>query len=409
MKIAVYGLGKIGLSLVCVLSNHFKVSGIDIDKKLVENLNSKAIEISEPGIKDLLVKNMGSGNLSFTVNPYVDADVRVIIVPTLVNNKIPDLSCVETVLASISKVIKKGDLIIFSSTMPLGSTRKLVKKYLENNLKMDLDFNVLVAPERISSGSALADFTQNYPQVIGGNENALIAGEKIYSLINKKGIVKVSSLEAAELVKLSEMIHRYVNIAFANELYLICEKNGINPKEVIDAANTNKPNTNILKPGIGVGGHCLPVYPYFLTKEEPSIIQKSCELNESMPKKAVKFFKQGVKEKKLDKVIVGVLGITYKAGIKEDRFSPFYDVISELKKENYEIFVNDPLYSKNEIENKTKLKYLELKELLKKCNSLIIITENDEYKNMKLPSNIKLIIDGRKTIPKDLCYKQLGI
>ena len=284
--ISVYGLGKMGLPLANVFADKgADVLGVDINKDVVKNLNKGINHIKEePGLDELLRKNIENWKFSATTD-FIDAakkaDVIIILVPTLVKENKVDLSIVHSVAREIAKSLQKGTIIITENTMPPGSTEDLIPILENSGLKCGKDFGLAHCPERTMTGTAVRDITRQYPKVVGGIDkkttDALIG---LYSVINSGGVIPVSSIKAAEAVKVFEGVYRDVNIALANELSLVCKKLDIDAKEVFETANT-QPYCSIHKPGY-VGGHCIPYYPHFVMDDDTKLIEIARKINESV-------------------------------------------------------------------------------------------------------------------------------
>ncbi len=257
IKIAIYGQGKMGLPLAQVMAQHWKVIGVDINCELVENLNKGINPINdEPDLDELLVKNLKSKDYEATTDfrrASKNSGIHIILVPTLIKENKPDLSVVKSVAKKISEGLKCGDIVITECTMPPGSTEILIPILEESGLKYKKDFGLVHCPERTMTGTAIRDITEQYPKIIGASDNETLKRlTEIYSKINKKGVIKMSSIIAAELVKVFEGCYRDVNIALANELAYVCEKYKVDSAEVFTAANS-QPYCNIHNPGY-VGG-----------------------------------------------------------------------------------------------------------------------------------------------------------
>lgn len=353
---AVYGLGKMGLPLaISYAEAGGRVIGADVDARVVESLNRGANHIEgEPGLPELVPKHAKQGTLRATTDlaqAARDADVMVIIVPTLLKaDNRPDLGIVESVCREIGNGLQKGDLVIQESTLPPGSTEKVLRPILEaaSGLRAGHDFGIAFCPERTLSGRALSDIQGAYPKVVGGvDAQSTEAAAGIYEAVNKKGVIAVSSATAAETVKVAEGLYRDVNIALANELALACEELGIDAREVISVANT-QPYSHIHQPGPGVGGHCIPVYPYFITKtvRAPTpLLQTARRVNDSMPAHTVGLLEGALRTGggALHGAKVLVLGLTYRVGVKETRFSPSLEIVRLLAQRGAEVLVLDPL------------------------------------------------------------------
>jgi len=414
MKIAIFGLGNIGIPLACIFASLGEIIGVDIDKKKVEMINKGISPLpNEKKVPELLRKYVNEGRLIATTNlehAAKSSDVKVIIVPLILKNEKPDFSGIESVSKVIGRNLKKNDLIIVSTTMPLGATRNVVGKILEeeSNLKVGEDFYLVYAPQRAMNPHVIEDLTEKWHQVIGGvNEKSALVAKRIYEKINKKKVIIVKNCETAEMVKLLEGIYRHANIALANEIAKLCDKFKIDFNEVRETFNL-VPYYNLHYASIGVGGHCVPVYPHFVLDgiEEPDLIKPSIKLNRAMPEHCIKKLKKTVGNLKDKKI--AILGLSYRGNIKEDRFSPTYNVIKLLKKEGVtELFLFDPYFSKNEIEEKTGLEYISLEEI-DKVNGVIIATEHESFKEISFPSNLEFILDGKNILDKDKIIK-LGV
>jgi len=356
VTIAVYGLGKMGLPLAAVFADAgARVIGVDIDEGIVRGINQGICHVTgEPGLPELVKRNVGYGRLSATsdlVHAAEEADVMVILVPTLLDydNK-PDMSIVESVCADIAEGLNSGDFVIQESTVPPRTTRNLILPLLERSGLSAGDFGVAHCPERTASGRAITDITGAYPKIVGGVDGASTeTARALYSTINKKGVIAVSDATAAESVKVFEGLYRDVNIALANELAMVCDELGIDATEVFDAANT-QPYSHIHVPGCGVGGHCIPVYPYFITetvRSRTDMLRLARRINDGMPAYTVDLLESAFTELNAGISIAGarvlVMGVTYRGDVNETRFSPAIVVINELRARGAEVFAYDPV------------------------------------------------------------------
>jgi len=354
VTIAVYGLGKMGLPLAAVFADAgARVIGVDIDEGVVRGINQGICHVTgEPGLPELVERNVGEGRLSATSDLVLaaeGADVMVILVPTLLDeHNNPDMSIVRSVCADIAKGLGPGDFVIQESTVPPRTTRDMILPILEGSGHKIGEFGVAHCPERTSSGRAIIDITGAYPKIVGGIDNASTeTARALYLTVNKKGVIAVSDATAAESVKVFEGLYRDVNIALANELAVVCDELEIDAKEVFDAANT-QPYSHIHAPGCGVGGHCIPVYPYFIintVNSSTDMLRLARRINDGMPAYTVDLL-----EDALGEIEVGIsgarvllLGVTYRGDVNETRFSPAIDVISELKERGAEVFAYDPV------------------------------------------------------------------
>lgn len=410
VTIAVYGLGKMGLPLAAVFADAgARVIGVDVDSKVIEAVNRGECNFFEPGLAELVRKNFRAGRLSATSNlisAAKQADVMIIIVPILVDGeRNPDLSIVKAVCEAIAKGLKKRDLVILESTAPPKTTEEVILPILESSgLKLG-DFGLAHAPERTMSGTAIRDITQAYPKIVGGVDRASTkAAAYLYSAINKRGVIELSSARAAEAVKVFEGIYRDVNIALANELYCVCEELGISALEVFEAANT-QPYCHLHKPGCGVGGHCIPVYPYFIihtAKADTSLIKLARQINDSMPRATVKLLESALAkcDGKLENSNILVLGLTFRGNVKETRYSPALEIIKILRDRGVNVYAFDPMLRREEVEPYGA--YCSPNEA-QDLDGVIIASDHSIFKNLDwgaIGKNMrrKILIDGRQVV-----------
>jgi len=402
IKIAVYGLGKMGLPLAAIFAEKgAKVIGIDIDKKVVDSINKGINHVrEEPCLNKLVRKNVKSGNLRASVNPE-NADIHVILVPTLTdkNNK-PILSPVFSVAKKISSVLEKNDIVITECTMPPSSTEKLIPILEKSGLKCGKDFGLAHCPERTMTGTAIRDITKQYPKIIGCiDKRTQIAVETIYSIINSKGVIPVSDIKTAECVKVFEGIYRDVNIALANELAIYCSDINVDATEIFNTANT-QPYCHIHKPGPGVGGHCIPLYPYFIMNPKTTLIKTARKINDSMSAYTVKLTKEVLSKskRKIKNSNILVLGLTFRSGVQEFRKTPAGPIIKELKKLGAKVFAYDPLCDDSDYKI-----FNVRKSSFKNMDCIVIVTEHPEFKNLdwdkiKKQMRTKILIDTRQIV-----------
>lgn len=356
--VGVYGLGKMGLPLAAVFAEKgARVVGADINEKVVKSINNGINHVKEePGLSELVEKNVRNGRLSATtdlVKASQDSDVMIILVPTLLDeNRNPDLRIVKSVSRNIAKGLEKGDFVALESTAPPGTTQNVVRPILEKSgLIAGEDFGLAHSPERTSSGRVIEDILSAYPKIVGGiNWKSTDTAVAIYSVINSNKVIPVTNATVAEAVKISEGLYRDVNIALANELALISEEYGIDVWELIKAANT-QPFCNIHRPGVGVGGHCIPVYPWFVINGRTKLIKTAREINNSMPnyvvKKASKMLKSRGMSIRGSNILVA--GLVYRPGVKETYHTPAKHVIDDLKKLGANVYGYDPVLGEEEV------------------------------------------------------------
>jgi len=340
--ISVIGLGYIGLPTAAAFaSRQKKVVGVDINQHAVETINRGAIHIVEPDL-DTLVKQAVEGGFLRAVTQPEPADAFLIAVPTpFMGDHLPDMKYVESAARSLAPVLKKGDLIILESTSPVGATEQMAAWLAE--VRPDLSFpqqageqadiNIAYCPERVLPGQVMVELIKN-DRVIGGMTS--VCSQRASDLYNifLKGECVVTNSRTAEMCKLTENSFRDVNIAFANELSLICDAQGINVWELISLANRH-PRVNILQPGPGVGGHCIAVDPWFIVAQNPElarIIRTAREVNDSKPHWVVDRVKAALADcltttgKRASEIKIACFGLAFKPNIDDLRESPAVEV-----------------------------------------------------------------------------------
>ncbi|MDI6645179.1 MAG: nucleotide sugar dehydrogenase [Methanobacteriaceae archaeon] len=398
-QIAVFGLGYIGLPTAALFAkNGFSVVGVDINPEIVEAINQGRSPILEPGLDELVKDVVSAGNLSATTDGLEagkNSKVMVVIVPTPIdeNNK-SDLRAVKSACETISKTLKKDDLVIIESTIPPKTCENIIIPLLENSgLSASDDFGLVYTPERALPNNTLHEMTHN-ARVIGGiNNKSVDQAASIYEKITNGKIIRVKDLITAEMVKLMENTYRDTNIALANELAIICENLGIDAIEAINAAN-HHPRVNIHTPGPGVGGHCLSIDPYFIVEmaerkgSKAELIKTARMINESMPLHVVKLVEDSLKDirKPIDDSTIGILGIAYKGNVADTRETPAVPLINILKNRGATVKANDPYVPSTNIESLGAIP-VNFQEALS-CDCVILITDHELYKNIT-PDDIK--------------------
>jgi UDP-N-acetyl-D-mannosaminuronic acid dehydrogenase len=355
LRACVVGLGRIGLPLTCVLAEAgFEVVGVDVDKSVVELVNAGRGFDDEPGLSSEVKKWVKSGRLSASTSfsEVGASDVIFMVVPTKAFNAKPDYSALYSASISVGRHMKRGTLLILCSTVGPLVTEGLVKDALEgaSGLRAETDFGLAYSPIRASASRVIRDL-KSYPRVVAGlGVKSLELASAIIGLTTSGGVIRVSSLRVAEMVKLAENVYRDVNIALANELALVCERLGVDYDEVARAANT-QPFCHLHVPGLGVGGHCIPHNPYFLIDYalsvdlRPSLIITARLINDSMPKHTLKLITEGLEKcgKKVRGSVVAVLGAAFKADSADPRYSPVEALCDDLRALGAEVRVYDPL------------------------------------------------------------------
>jgi len=402
-KICVIGLGYIGLPTACMLANSgYKVVGIDVNDDVVNLLNSGEVHIDEEGLSKLFQKAISNKAIKVSKNAE-EADVFIIAVPTPLNKEDKaDLSYIINATYGIKDYIKSGNLVILESTSPPGTTRNIVGNIIEENtkLKAGKDFYLAHCPERVMPGKVLYELINN-ARIIGGiNKESAKKAEEIYGKF-VEGKIELASLETAEIVKLAENSYRDVNIAFSNELSLICSEYDVDVWDVIKFANKH-PRVNILNPGPGVGGHCIPIDPLFLLdniSRKDTLIEKSRIVNKSIPFIISKKVLEIINEYKNPKVTL--FGLSYKEDVGDIRESPSIDIYNELFRKGINVSIFDPLVKSD------KYKLASLEESLKNSDLLLLLTSHKTFKKISLDDISKLmrnknIFDTRNFFSKDL-------
>ncbi|WP_324760521.1 nucleotide sugar dehydrogenase [Haloarcula montana] len=355
IPVAVYGLGKMGLPLAGVYADVTgNTVGVDVDPAVVERINGGTSPIQrEPGLEALVAETVEDGSLWATTDGDAAADaaaVHVVMVPTLLTtDKEPDLSILDEVVSTIATGLSPGDVVIVESTVPPRTTVDRVRPTLleESDLEAG-EFGVAACPERTVSGQALADIRGTHPKVVGGvDEESTRVATLIYDAITDNEVLATTDAATAEAVKVFEGIYRDANIAIANQLALYAQEMDIDVNEGIDVANT-QPFCDLHDPGPGVGGHCIPVYPYFLSGQfdaDASVLTAARERNDGMPAFTASMVEAILDDDGVDAETADVLllGVTYKANIAELRNSPSIPLADELGALGATVWAVDPL------------------------------------------------------------------
>jgi nucleotide sugar dehydrogenase len=355
--VAVVGAGKMGLPLCAQFAGHgWKVIAIDVQESVVEAVNAGRSHVDgEPGLDDLVSRAHADGLLSATLDAAAaarEADVVVLIVPVMLDDEQhPDYRYMDAAVSSIAPGIHAGSTVIFETTLPVGDTRHRFTPRLEHasGLTAEEDLFVAFSPERLYSGHALANLTQ-YPKLVGGiGEASRDRAAAFYGSVLDAPVVAMSSAEAAEFSKLADTTYRDVNIALANEFARYADRIGVDMLEVIAAANT-QPYSHIHQPGIGVGGHCIPVYPHFLLSRAPEmeLVALSRRVNDGQIGVAIKALQKELGS--LEGVDVLVLGLVYRDGVKELAYSRALPLIERLAFHGATVWAYEPLMSDAEVE-----------------------------------------------------------
>jgi UDP-N-acetyl-D-mannosaminuronic acid dehydrogenase len=405
-KVSVIGLGYIGLPTAAVIASRgMNVIGVDVNQHAVDTINAGNVHIIEPDLDIVVRSAVQAGNLRATTIPE-KADAFMVAVPTpFKENYEADLSYIESAAKAIAPVLEKGNLVILESTSPVGATEELAKWLAEARSDLtfpqthgsDADINVAHCPERVLPGHVLRELVEN-DRVIGGmSDRCSQQAVKLYKTF-VAGECLLTTARTAEMAKLTENSFRDVNIAFANELSMICDKLDINVWELIKLANRH-PRVNILNPGPGVGGHCIAVDPWFIVSSAPDtakLIRQAREVNDSKPHYVLNQILEAVEQFK--KPVVACLGIAFKADIDDLRESPALDITKMLaEKNNAKVLVVEPNITKlPESLSKLGVELVSLEEALAHSNTLAVLVDHKEFK--AIPPELvakKIIVDSR--------------
>lgn len=393
-KVVTIGLGYIGLPTSALIASHgTNVLGVDINQSVVDTINQGKIHIVEPELDAIVSKAVSNGFFKASIKA-VPAEVYLIVVPTpFKGNNEPDISFVEAATKGIIPLLKKGDLYIIESTSPIGTTDKMQKLIFTSRPELEGVIHIAYCPERVLPGNVMHELVEN-DRVIGGVNEA--STQKAISFYRKyvKGKLHGTNARTAEMCKLVENSSRDVQIAFANELSLICDKANINVWELINLANKH-PRVNILQPGCGVGGHCIAVDPYFIVSDYPiesKIIGTAREVNnyksfwcaEKIQNEKLKFeLKYGRKPK------TALMGLAFKPNIDDLRQSPAKYIAQKVlqNSNNQEHFIVEPNIKKHSI-----YKLTNYREAIKNADIIVFLVAHNEFKKLKFNKD-KIILD----------------
>ena len=392
MKICVLGLGYIGLPTAALFATHdHEVVGIDLNKKIVETVNKSIAPFGEPGLPELLENSIKSKNL-IAKTEVEESDVFLIAVPTPLDKemKMAELEYARSAAEMIYPHLRKDNLVILESTVPPGTSDKLLVPILEKSgLKVSNDFYLAHCPERAIPGNTIYEMIHN-DRIIGGIEKkSATLAKSLYSCF-AKGNFYLTNTRTAEFVKLMENTFRDINIALANEFAQIADECEVNVWEAIELANKH-PRVNILKPGPGVGGHCIAIDPWFLTENSTRcrIVSLAREINDSMPNHILQIVKRMLKG--VNEPIITALGVAYKGGVDDTRETPALKFIKLAENEGYKVKVHDSHVKDFEYE------VLELEEAVRDSDCIILITDHLEFKNID-PKEILALMRNKNVV-----------
>ena len=415
IKIAVIGLGQIGLRFaVHLASKGASVIGADIDKRKVNSIKQGICPLAENPLVDTFQQIRSNGNFQVTsdsTEAVKSSHIHIICAPTTLNdNKTPDLNSLVAATEAVGRGLKKGNLVIVESSVYPGVTTKIVKPTLEqvSGLKAGEDFGLAYCFERIDPGNTEHRF-DNTPKIISAlDEASMNAAVAVYKMIIDAPIIKVKNCETAELVKLVENVYRDINIAFVNEIAVLCERLGIDVLEVLNAASSKWSFTPHI-PGAGVGGTCIPVNPYYLLEcargvgLDLKLVRQAREINEGMPYHMIDLVKEALHKigKPVEESKICILGLAYKADVDDTRGAPAETIGSGLEKLGARVVYYDPLVIR---QDHTPNIVSSLEEAVRDTDCVVITSEHSSFQSLDLQSisnfahNPLAIVDGRHVL-----------
>lgn len=409
VPVAVYGLGKMGLPLAAVYAAvSGNTVGVDIDERVVQSINDGESHIKrEPGLSELVSDMVADGAFRATTDSTTAAEeaaVHVLMVPTLLTeDKAPDLSMLTAALEDVAAGLSPGDIVIVESTVPPRTTADHVVPLLAEGSGLNPDqFGTAACPERTVSGEALSDIRGTHPKVVGGvdDESTRVAA-LVYGEISDNEIMATSSATIAEAVKVFEGVYRDVNIALANQLAGYAKAMDADVNEAIDVANT-QPFCEIHDPGPGVGGHCIPVYPYFLTGEfdaDGSLLTTARDINDGMSEYTLTLLNRILEAHGVEtgEPRILILGLTYKPDIEELRNAPALAVARHLSADGASVMAVDPLvddWSGLDTIDRVSLDGIYDQD----ADAVVVITPHEEFADLDWAAFDAPVLDGRSSI-----------
>ncbi|WP_291765444.1 nucleotide sugar dehydrogenase [Caldivirga sp. UBA161] len=432
LTVSVYGMGYVGTAIAAVwLRAGARVIGVDVDAEKIKKLDACELRLSDRQVEEELRRL--KDRISYTTNGVEASrlsNVKIVTVPVyLGKDKRPIFDSFKASIENIARGLKVGDLVIIESSIPPGTTMDVALPILEkvSGLKVERDYALAYSPERIYVGRAIADIEERYPKIIGGvGPISSRVASTLYGAIARKGTLVLSNPTAAEFEKLAEGAYRDVNIALANELAQLARLLGLDFDEIREAANS-QPYSNIHKPGPGVGGSCIPVYPYFLMYAAEKVgfnmrlVQTARSINEYAPAYVAELVKTAASELGVSRPRVAVLGLAFRGNVDDTRLSPSYDIINYLRGV-MNIIVHDPYVKYDKTLEEWGIKLTNsIEDALKGANVVVIATDHSDYSELTLSRIIQLtglssiaVVDSRHMIkdwrspPPGVIYLAVG-
>lgn len=414
MKITVVGLGKIGLPLaVQFAKSGHDVLGADVSQPVVDLVNAGTEPFpGEAHLAEYLAETVQQGRLTATTDTaaaVAQSDAVVVVVPLFVDDEArPDFGWMDSATDDIARGLRPGTLVSYETTLPVGTTRTRWKPRLEelSGLTEGQDFHLVFSPERVLTGRVFADL-RKYPKLVGGlspegAKRAVAFYEEVLQFDERpdldrgNGVWDLGSAEAAEMAKLAETTYRDVNIGLANQFGAFAAKNGIDVYQVIEASNS-QPYSHIHRPGIAVGGHCIPVYPrlYLWNDPDATVVRAAREANAAMPAYTVGLA-VGAAGGSLAGRKVAVLGASYRGGVKETAFSGVFATVDALREAGAEVVVHDPMYSSDELARFGWESYT----VGEPIDVVVVQADHDEYRALTAADfpGVQVVVDGRRVL-----------
>lgn len=411
-NVVVVGLGYIGLPTAALIASRgMQVTGVDVNERVVKTVASGSIHIAEPDLEGLVQKVVSSGTFKVAIQPP-EADVFIIAVPTPIDQeKRADLKSVLSAVDSISGILRPGNLVILESTVPIGTTEEIARKLQQArpDLRVGVSegsekaVSVAYCPERVLPGRILSELVHNDRCIGGVTPGCARRAQRFYKNFVRGACIATSS-RAAEMVKLTENAFRDANIAFANELSLICDRYDINVWEVIDLANRH-PRVNVLRPGPGVGGHCIAVDPWFIVESAPDLaklIRTSREVNDSKIAWTVERAVALVEEHPYANV--ACCGLAFKANVDDLRESPALEVAHQLaSRYGSRIKIVEPyIHALPPGLREHGVELTDLDEAIRTCEIAIILVDHDQFRLVPLAERRHLSVIDTRGIWQDM-------
>lgn len=412
MKVAVVGLGKIGLPLAVQFAGRgHQVVGVDVDERVLDAVRDGRPPFpGEAGLPERLAQAVGAGFLEATgdtATAVAASDVVVVVVPLYVDaDGRPDFATIDAATTEIGRGLRPGTLVTYETTLPVGTTRDRFGARLAevSGLEPGVDFFLAFSPERVSSGRVFGDLAR-YPKLVGGvDAQSTTRAVEFYAgalefderpdLARPNGVWDLGSAEAAELAKLAETTYRDVNIALANQFALYADRIGVDVHRVIEACNS-QPYSHLHRPGISVGGHCIPVYPWLYLAGDPAatVVRAARTANREMPDRSVDLLARV--HGHLAGAAVVVLGACYRGGVKETTLSGVYATVDALRRHGAAVVVEDPLYTPAELAALGLTPYDG-----RRVDAAVVQTDHRQYRELTpadLPG-VRTVLDGRAVL-----------